>query len=332
MSASSETTNRFIHCRTEIRTETILKSTHATQPRRSIPVSFALVLSLALAACALPLIGPEGGQQTFDTPQDAATALFAATRADDLEAVRNILGRKLSEPITVVWEAQRHGNAQLVEHVEQKLAYEDRDDGSIELLIGEQQWPFPIPLVRRWGRWYFDTYAGMEEMRDRRIGRDELLAIAIARAYSDAQIEYASVDQNGDGVLEYARKLRSTPGERDGLFWPVEGDEPESPFGRLASGHEEYLELLAPGDPVRGYRFRVLTAQGPNPLGGSYDYISADRMIAGFALVAHPDVYGDTGVMTFVTSHHGPVYEKDRGEDAAPIKRFDPDDTWSLIE
>jgi hypothetical protein len=300
--------------------------------RSSIPASLSLVLSLALAACSLPHIGPEGGQQTFDTPQDAAAALFAATGADDLEAVSDILGREHSERITTAWEEHRDGNAQLVDAVQQKLGYEDRVDGSVELLIGEQQWPFPIPLVRGWGGWYFDTHAGMDEMRNRRIGRDELLAIAIARAYSDAQIEYASVDWNGDGVLEYARKLRSTPGERDGLFWPVEGDEPESPFGRLASGHEEYLELLAPGDPVRGYRFRVLTAQGPNPLGGSYDYISADRMIAGFALVAHPDVYGDTGVMTFVTSHHGPVYEKDRGEDAAPIERFDPDDTWSRVE
>jgi hypothetical protein len=309
-----------------------MRSTHATRTRSLISASLSLVLSLALAACTQPLSGPEGGQQTFDMPQDAAAALFAATQADDLEAVRDILGRKHSERISVAWDDQRNGNAQLVADVAQKLVYADREDGSVELLIGEQQWPFPIPLVREWGGWYFDTYAGIEEMRDRRIGRDELLAIAISRAYSDAQIEYASVDWNDDGVLEYARKLGSTPGERDGLYWPTEGDEPESPFGRLASGHQEYLEQLAPGDPIRGYQFRVLTAQGANPLGGSYDFIYADRMIAGFALVAHPDVYGETGIMTFVTSHHGPVYEKDRGEDAVPVERFDPDDTWSRIE
>ena len=327
MSGLARSANRFI----DPRTETAAPSTRSTRPRRSIAVSLSLVLSVALAACTLPFTGPEGGQQVFDTPQHAAAALFAATGADDLDAVRDILGSKYSESISAAWEENRDGNAQVAEAARQKLVYEDRADGSVELLIGEQEWPFPIPLVLGRGGWYFDTHAGMEEMRDRRIGRDELGAIAIARAYSDAQIEYASVDWNGDGVLEYARKLRSTPGERDGLYWPVEGDEPESPFGRLASENEEYLELIPPGDPVRGYRYQVLTAQGPNPLGGAYDYIAAGRMVAGFAMVAYPDVYGDTGIMTFVTSHHGRVYQKDRGEDAAAIERFDPDDSWSQI-
>jgi hypothetical protein len=313
-------------------TESARRSVTPPRPRHWTPLLLALVLPLALAACALPFIGPEGGQQVFDTPQDAGEALFVATEADDLEGVRDILGSKYTDRFTAAWEEHRDGNAKVVEAATQKLVYEDRADGSVELLLGEQQWPFPIPLVRGWGGWYFDTLAGMEEMRDRRIGRDELVAIEIARAYIDAQIEYASVDWNGDGVFQYARKLLSTPGTHDGLYWPVEGDERESPFGQLVSDNEVHVSSLAPGDPVRGYRFQVLTAQGPNPLGGAYDYIVSSRMVAGFAMVAYPDVYGDTGVMTFVTSHHGRVFEKDRGQDAGAIERFDPDDTWSRVE
>jgi hypothetical protein len=320
--------NRFIYREKE----RSLRSIHPMRRRCSIPGSLSLFFSLALAACALPFTGPEGGQQVFDSPPDAAVALFAAMEAEDLDAVRDILGRKYTESISAAWEEHRDGNAQLVEAAKEKLTYENQADGSVELLIGEQEWPFPIPLVQGWDRWYFDTYVGMQEMRDRRIGRDELVAIAITRAYSDAQIEYASVDWNDDGVLEYARKLESASGERDGLFWAVEDDEPESPFGQLASRNEEYLESLEPGDAVRGYRFRVLTSQGPNPPGGAYSYVVSGRMIAGFALVAHPDVYGDTGVMTFVTSHHGRVYEKDLGEDAPLIEVFDPDDSWIRVE
>jgi hypothetical protein len=186
-------------------------------------------------------------------------------------------------------------------------------------------------LVETDGAWRFDTAEGIEEIINRRVGRNELAAIALARAYVDAQIEYARADRDGDGVLEYAQRLASTPGQRDGLYWEdVEGDE-LSPFGPLVKGAESYLETKQPGDPLRGYYFKILTKQGENPPGRRHDYVIGGNMIAGFGLVAYPADYGNTGAMTFVVSHRGQVHEKDLGPFTG-MPAYDPDDSWTEAE
>jgi hypothetical protein len=201
------------------------------------------------------------------------------------------------------------------------------------ILLGELVWPFPFPVVKVDDRWQFDTEAGLEEILDRRIGENELETIDTARNYIQAQNIYHSEDRDGDGVLEYAQALRSPPGTKDGLYWPSSYDGTESPAG-------EFVDESRAADTEKngyfGYRYRVLTSQGENIAGGAYDYVINGNMLAGFALIATPVRYGETGIKTFVVSHNGGVYEKDLGEDteklAAEITSFNPDQSWELVE
>jgi hypothetical protein len=205
------------------------------------------------------------------------------------------------------------------------------------LLIGEEAWPVPIPIVRTGERWRFATEEGEDELVNRRIGGNERSAIQVLRAYIDAQRAYAARDRDGDGVLQYAQKLASAPGKQDGLYWPADPakGEDESPFGPLIASAAPYLEGHKVGDPYRGYRFRILTRQGKHAPGGAYSYVINGRMIAGFALVAFPAEYGKSGVMTFVVSHNGNVYQKDLGKDSAAIgakmTTFDPGAGWEVV-
>lgn len=203
------------------------------------------------------------------------------------------------------------------------------------VVVGSQGWPMPIPLVKGTQGWSFDVDAGLEEITNRRIGNHELGAIALCRAYMDAQRAYAAADRDGDQVLEYAQKLASTPGQHDGLYWQPAADGEISPFGPLAASAEQYLGERKADEPYRGYYFRILTGQGANPPGGRYDYIINGNMIAGYGLLAWPADYGRSGIMTFQCSHHGKVFEKDLGPDttklAAAITAFDPDQTWAAV-
>jgi hypothetical protein len=295
---------------------------------RSLLASVALIVS-----CSLPFTRPEGGQRIFDEPQEAMMALLGATEARDLESVRDILGHKYTSALVgEPWKKDQEGNQQVVALAQERLVYDELPDGSVEVLLGDEQWPFPMKIVQHRHSWYFDTQAGMEEIRNRRIGRNELLAIALLEAYADAQIEYASVDRNGNDLLEYAQRLLSEPGRYDGLYWAIEEGESESPFAHLASQHEAYVESLGPGDAFYGYHYRVLTAQGSYPPGGAYSYVNDGRMVTGFALVASPEAYAQSGVMTFMTSHHGRVYQKDLGQNSPSIDTFAPDETWTVVE
>ena len=205
------------------------------------------------------------------------------------------------------------------------------------LLVGDQAWPIPIPLVRVGERWRFATEQGEDEIANRRIGANERSAIKVLNAYLDAQKDYAARDRNGDGVLQYAQRLGSTPGKHDGLYWPADTAKGEeaSPLGPLVAESATYLKGHAPGDPYRGYRFRILTRQGKSAPGGAYSYIINGRMIAGFALVAYPAQYGDSGVMTFIVSHNGKVFEKDLGKNSATVgaqlTAFDPGAGWKEV-
>jgi hypothetical protein len=187
------------------------------------------------------------------------------------------------------------------------------------------------PRPQEGGSWRFDTAEGIEVIVDRRIGRNEPSAIAIVNSYIDARIEYAWADRDGEDVLEYAQRLASSPGQKDGLYWKAAPGEAESPLGSLVQGAERYLKTVAPGDPIRGYYFKLLTRQGENPPGGRYDYVINGNMVAGFALVAFPADYGNTGVMTLVVNHRGVIQQKDLGAFTG-MDRYDPDDTWVEVE
>jgi hypothetical protein len=267
-------------------------------------------------------------QQVYPDAEAAADALVDAIRANDAEAMRTVLG--------VDWKTfipTDHLDREDVDHFlaewDRTHRLETRDPGRALLAVGEQGWTLPIPIARTEAGWQFDIQAGADEMKTRRIGRNELAAMQAAQAYFDAQKEYAQADRDGDGVLQYAERFASSPGERDGLYWPSVEGEPESPLGPLfVSGR--------PGEGYQGYRFKILTGQGRHAQGGAYDYRIGGRMVSGFALVARPLRYGDTGIMSFMISHDGKLFEKDLGEDSAEIVEqmtvFDPDPTWQLVQ
>ncbi len=198
------------------------------------------------------------------------------------------------------------------------------------LEVGTDGWTLPIPIVKAGTGWRFDTKAGAEEMRVRRIGRNELAARQVVLAIYDAEREYAARDANGDGRLDYAPKLASARGKKDGLYWPTGPGEEPSPLGELVA--EVQAKGGARGSGYHGYRYRILAAQGPHAPGGAFDYVVGGHMIGGFAVVAWPVKYGATGVMTFMVNHGGVVYEKDLGPETAnrvrAMKRFDPDSSW----
>ena len=198
--------------------------------------------------------------------------------------------------------------------------------------IGEKLWPLPFPIVKgEDGKWAFDTFDGLEEIVNRRVGENELQTIETMRAYVDAQEDYASEDRDEDGVEEFAQKLVSTEGMTDGIYWPTDDVNGESPAGDL---DQSELDDAAKGEGYFGYKYKILTGQGDHIAGGAYDYIINGNMIAGFGLIAWPAKYGETGVKTFAVNQHGVVYETDLGPTTAIVKyidRFNPDDTWEVV-
>lgn len=294
-----------------------------------------LLLGLVLA---LPLAALGEDQKTFATPDEAADALQAALKADDDKALIAIFGDKHKELVVSPDRASSSANRAkaAAAMASFRLFKEDGKDKRV-LLIGDQAWPVPIPLVKSGTRWRWATELGEDELINRRIGANERAAINVMSAYLDAQKQYASMDRNGDGVLEYAQRLGSTPGKHDGLYWeadPAKGEE-TSPFGPLVAESAPYLKGHKAGDPYRGYRFRILTRQGKHAPGGAYNYIINGRMLPGFALVAYPDHYGESGVMTFIVNQDGKVFQKDLGKNTAAIGEkmvaFDPGPGWTEV-
>jgi hypothetical protein len=299
----------------------------------------AIALPLALASNGLAAHAFAAAQATFPTPEAAMAALLQALEKQDADAVLALFGSENRDFIIGGDPASaRKGFGELAAAAKEAMAL--RPDGEDRRIIevGSLAYPLPIPLVRENGAWRFDTEAGVEEITNRRIGMNELQAIRVARAYIEAQVEYASADRDGDEVLEYAQKLGSTAGKKDGLYWQTSAASDEvSPFGPLIAGMDQgYLTARKAGEPFYGYYFKIVTRQGANPPGGRYDYVINGNMIAGFALVAWPADYGNSGIMTFLVSHQGKVLQKDLGEDtvvlAAAIQEFDPDDSWVETE
>lgn len=293
-----------------------------------------ILLAVLAAACA------STKQPAFGTAEEAARELVEALRAEDLPRAEAILGEGGEEILYSGDDvADRNGRKEFVRLYDEKHRMEKRPDGAMTLCIGEIDWPVPAPLVRSSDQWVFDGVAGQEEILDRRIGKNELDAAQVCLAYCDAQREYALRDRDGDGVLEYARKFRSSPGAQDGLFWHAKEGEPQSPLGEFAAqavkeGYRGGSEGEGPR-PYHGYYYRILESQGPNAQGGEHTYLAGDSMIGGFALVAYPAEYGNSGIMTFVVSYEGTVYEKDLGDDtektAEEMTVFDPDPSWKPV-
>ena len=287
---------------------------------------------------AMPVAATAAEQRTFATPEAAVDALHAALKANDEAALSAIFGDRHKEMVASGDAAQNAADrAKAAEALTAFRVLDSRGEDRRVLLMGINAWPLPIPLVRNGSVWRFATEEGVEEMINRRIGGDENSAIEVMRAYVDAQRQYASVDRDGDGVLQYAQKLASTPGKQDGLYWPadaVKGEE-ESPFGPLIAASAAYRKGHAKGDPYRGYHFRILTRQGKSAAGGAYSYVINGRMIAGFAMVAYPHLYGASGVMTFIVNHNGKVFQKDLGKDSekigAAMTSFDPGPGWKEV-
>ncbi|WEX91023.1 DUF2950 domain-containing protein [Sinorhizobium garamanticum] len=267
----------------------------------------------------------------FDDPAKAVEAFKARLAANDFDGLAKLLGLDAAKAKT--GEGAMETFALIREGAARNVVVRDLDERKI-LEIGDRLWPLPFPLTKgEDGKWAFDTYVGLEEIVNRRVGENELEAIEAARAYVQAQKDYASQDRDADGVLEHAQKLISTPGQTDGLYWPAEQGDGESPVGDAIS--EAALEKAKAGEGYFGYRFRILTSQGDNIAGGRYDYVINGNMIAGFGLIAWPVKYAETGVKTFVVNQQGIVYEADLGpstEAIVPfIDRFDPDDKWSVV-
>jgi hypothetical protein len=291
-----------------------------------------------IAFCAMPVVSTGAEQKTFATPDEAVDALLTALKADDDAALVAIFGDTHKALVVTPDRAASSANrAKAVAAMQTYRLLEEQGKDRRVLLIGDQAWPLPIPLVRAGERWRFATEEGEDELINRRIGANERSAIRVLRAYLDAQKDYAARDRTGDGVLQYAQRLGSTPGKHDGLYWPADAAKGEeaSPFGPLVAESAAYLKGHVAGDPYRGYHFRILTRQGKSARGGPYSYVINGRMIAGFAMVAYPAQYGESGVMTLIVSHNGKVFEKDLGKNSAAIgakmDAFDPGAGWHEV-
>jgi hypothetical protein len=294
---------------------------------------------LLLLACAAPSNLPAADTaKTFASPEEAVAALVAAAATQDTNALREIFGPaavEIANPDPVQGANERSMFTRLLK---QETTIQRKSDSRCVLVAGENHWPFPIPIVKQDGRWFFDTEAGKEEILNRRIGRNELATLQVLRSCAEAQREYAAHDHDGDEVLEFAQKFIRSPGTKDGLYWPPGPDAEISPLGPLVANAQDLgygnasLDPKPSAEPFHGYFFKILTRQGKHAPAGKYNYIINGHMIAGFAFVAWPASYGQSGIMTFIVNHQGRVYQKDLGPTTAKavrdMKEYDPDPTW----
>jgi hypothetical protein len=313
------------------------------QKRRSMHrFGFVIIAAVMMVAgCYQLVFATDAIQKSFKSPEEAVRALGDAVKGNDTKELLTIFGPEGKELISsgdkVADETGRKRFAQAYEEMN-KLVSEN--DTKVILHVGKGNWPFPIPVVKRGEYWLFDTMAGREEILNRRIGRNELSAIQVCLAYVDAQREYILKDRDEDKLLEYARRLQSRKGKKNGLYWEAKEGEEQSPLGPLIAkaAREGYIgrRPLGRRTPYHGYHYKILKSQGKNAPGGEYDYVVEGKMIGGFALVAYPSEYGNSGVMTFIVNQDGVVYEKDLGKEtekiARAMKTFDPDKTWKKTE
>ena len=309
--------------------------------RGMVFIAALLVCAAFIVAGSMPIMAA-ASQKQFSTPEDALKGLVEAVKIHDKAALDQIFGPSSKDLLSGDAVQDAAESEEFARHVAEKTSLVKENDSKVIISIGNENWPFPIPLVKTNGQWHFDTEAGKEEILNRRIGEDELTAILVCRTYVKAQREYVLQDWDGDGILAYAQKLRSDPGKKNGLFWRHAPGEPISPLGELVAqarmaGYKKEKSLFKEQPiPFHGYYFKILTRQGKNAPGGKYNYIINGNMVGGFALVAFPSNWGKSGVMTFIVNQQGKVYEKNLGPDTLKMEQsvdtYDPDKTWTPVK
>ncbi|MBR1268700.1 DUF2950 domain-containing protein [Bradyrhizobium sp. AUGA SZCCT0222] len=295
-------------------------------------IALTVVGTIAVAAL---LTSASQAQQAYPSPENAAAALVAAVKTGTKSAILKVLGNAGAD---IVESGDDVADAEMRQRF--LSAYDARNSIRTEgnkkatLILGADDFPFPIPLVNGRTGWEFDTAAGRREVLYRRIGRNELDAIQTSLAFVDAQNEYAEKDRTGEGAGVYAQRVVSSPGKKDGLFWRDDSD--PSPFGELMAQASAEGYKAEQAEPYHGYYFRIMRGQGSDAPGGAFSYVVKGKMIGGFALIAYPAEYGNSGVMTFIVNHAGTVYEKDLGDRTlrivGRIHLFDPDHTWKKVD
>lgn len=292
-----------------------------------------LICIFVIAASVL-LVGQTGGPKTFSSPEEARDALVQAATAG-LDALRGVFGAGSAEILRTGDEVQdRNALETFNRHAAERIRLEPdpMNPNRVTVLVGVIEWPLAVPLMRKNGRWYFDVQEGKAEIRWRTIGGNELDAMEVCRGYVEAQQAYASTDRNGDGILEYAHKIISTEGKKDGLYWPGEDSPVAAAFARAVT--EGYQPTNGKPRPYHGYLYKVLLSQGPDAAGGAQEYLVRGLMIGGFGLVAWPAEYRVSGIMTFIVNQDGVVYEKDLGPQTGAIAKamtkFNPDKSWQV--
>jgi hypothetical protein len=302
---------------------------------RGIRIAIASIGVIVLGGCAAHTPAKPATSATerrFSSPKAAVDALLSACRANDEPRLLAIFGEQ-AKPIVSTGDAtaDRERCQKLLDAAQQATRLDPKGPDMLQLVVGSDDWHFPVPLVKDGRGWCFDTGAGMQEIQRRRVGADELEAITACRTYVLAQEEYATRTK----ARMYAQRLLSSPGKKDGLYWPSTGIKDVSPLGAMVATAGDHAKGERPQGTWRGYHFRILTAQGNDAPGGKRSYVVKGQMTRGFALVAYPVAYGSTGIMTFIVGSDGRVYEKDLGvktdETAAAMTEYDPDRTWRAV-
>jgi hypothetical protein len=276
-------------------------------------------------------------QKSFSSPEKAVKSLVAAVRANDMEEMMAIMGPGSRELISSGDEvADLSEREKFLNAYDKMNTLQQESPDKMTLCVGTDNWPMPIPIVKKGAAWVFDVLEGKQEILNRRIGRNELHVMDVLHAYVDAQHEYATRDCMGGGKVEFAQKLISTEGKRDGLYWEAKEGEEESPLGPLVARAAQEGYPDAELSPFHGYYFKILKRQGEHANGGAYNYVVNGKMILGFALVAYPAEYGNSGIMTFIVNQDGIIYQKNLGKNTKRVTEemeiFDPDEAWKTVE
>lgn len=309
------------------------------------PLSAVAIVLLTCAGSLLylsnPNIGSAAGQKSFPTAEAAARALLAAAQSNDIASLNLLFGDQGKEIVTSGDPVQDKNRRDLFVDLARrsmKVQPDSANPGRMQILIGDDDFPFPVPLVKTGSEWTFDTVDGKRELLARRIGANELDAIDLCHKYVEAQFQFAAQDNDGSGVHQYAQRFISSPNKKDGLYWPAEEGSPTNPIADLVTqaAEEGYDTSGEKPVPYHGYYFHILTGEGPLAKGGQKDYLTHGLMIGGFGLAAWPVEYGVSGIKSFLVNQMGTVYEKDLGNRtpvlAKAIKAFNPDATWKAVK
>lgn len=310
--------------------------TACTRRRLTLVRQSALAIVFAALLALAPAWPADAAPSAYATPEAALQAFRAAVNGEDGKGLLDLFGKQYEADLIGGDPAEARQNlAALRRMAAQSMTLEPDGEDRMTIVMGRRGWPMPVPLVKGPSGWTFDVKEGLQEITDRRVGRNELSTIEFCKAYIDAQRQYASVDHDNDGVLEFAQRLQSSEAQQDGLYWKAGADGVVSPLGPLAASAEQYLQLRKADEPFHGYYFRILKEQGAAAPGGKYSYVINGNMIAGFAMIAWPADYRRSGIMTFQCGHNGQILEKDLGPEtgklATAITTFDPDKGWAEV-